>query len=518
MNYYLMRKDKIITKLLLNEDGELIKYDYENLNVRLAPLHQEANRATFLRIWWNNRCNYMTGIHGIIKDKGFEHVAQYVIKHLAVSLNDCYWIKPIESELVWTDVNPYINAFSDDILGITNMKEYGYSPNPTLVGMLEKTWKTKGSDRILVKGNCSDTSIESINETIATEIHKRQGYDNFVVYSLLPVNKKDYNYVCTCKCFTNEDVELVTAYEVISSKKKPNNISLYEHFILVCAEHGMDEEQLRRDLEYQIMTDYLITNIDRHLSNIGILRDTNTLEFIRMAPIFDSGKSLLASTSDISEKALNKLEVTSFAKKEKTLLSYVQNWDILNIAKLPDANFIVDQYKKDSKVTERMALRAGQLYEYKKKQLLEFQHKSADIETAIQDNVDSDIFMQEFETFKSNIRNIVAQDEMKFLRNELKNDTVTYYINIGKLYCGLYILGMIDYLCRKHNLPTCAEYATIRNQTYSKLIFPLDAYVEMITWKDKKKEITEKYLRNAEPEFLRLGIVEGMIEDELYHS
>ena len=38
------------------------------------------------------------------------------------------------------------------------------------------------------------------------------------------------------------------------------------------------------------MTDFVLTNTDWHLNNFGVLRDSKTLKFIGIAPIFDSGK------------------------------------------------------------------------------------------------------------------------------------------------------------------------------------------------------------------------------------
>ena len=38
--------------------------------------------------------------------------------------------------------------------------------------------------------------------------------------------------------------------------------------------------------------DYLMLNNDRHLNNFGIIRDVNTLKWIDVAPIFDTGNSL----------------------------------------------------------------------------------------------------------------------------------------------------------------------------------------------------------------------------------
>ena len=41
-----------------------------------------------------------------------------------------------------------------------------------------------------------------------------------------------------------------------------------------------------------IVLDYIIANEDRHLNNFGAIRNAETLEWIGMAPIYDSGSSL----------------------------------------------------------------------------------------------------------------------------------------------------------------------------------------------------------------------------------
>jgi hypothetical protein len=41
-----------------------------------------------------------------------------------------------------------------------------------------------------------------------------------------------------------------------------------------------------------ITVDYILANEDRHLNNFGALRNAETLEWIGMAPIYDSGSSL----------------------------------------------------------------------------------------------------------------------------------------------------------------------------------------------------------------------------------
>lgn len=110
--------------------------------------------------------------------------------------------------------------------------------------------------------------------------------------------------------FTNSLVELVPAIDIINNLKKPNDISYYEFYIKICKVHGLD---VRAFLEYQIMTDFLISNTDRHFNNFGILRKCKTLEWVTSAPIFDSGNSLFYNSSYIPKgKDLLNIEVNSF--------------------------------------------------------------------------------------------------------------------------------------------------------------------------------------------------------------
>ncbi len=83
----------------------------------------------------------------------------------------------------------------------------------------------------------------------------------------------------------------MSAYALLTSEVSEGTESEYERLISLAVRNGADETQLRSDLEYQIVTDYLLSNVDRHMDNIGFLRDSKTLKFIRMAPIFDTGRA-----------------------------------------------------------------------------------------------------------------------------------------------------------------------------------------------------------------------------------
>lgn len=45
-------------------------------------------------------------------------------------------------------------------------------------------------------------------------------------------------------------------------------------------------------LQKMIILDYIMANEDRHLGNFGIIRDVESLQWVSICPIFDTGRSL----------------------------------------------------------------------------------------------------------------------------------------------------------------------------------------------------------------------------------
>ena len=164
-------------------------------------------------------------------------------------------------------------------------------------------------------------------------------------------------YCCISPAFTNERIEFINAYDLVSSEKKPNDRSYYEHFIHICAEHGLPEEKTRNFLEYQILTDFLITNTDRHFQNFGVLRDSETLEFVDMAPIFDSGNSMFWNYHVIPSDTdkFYTIRTESFRGTELELLEYVRNFDSpVSLEQLPSDQYLYDLYQADQMAEERI--------------------------------------------------------------------------------------------------------------------------------------------------------------------
>jgi hypothetical protein len=259
-------------------------------------------------------------------------------------------------ELGWGDINLITNDFRDpvgdmqlgqDVNEILELPASAFSPSSSVQGELKKKWIITDGKRCLVKGNHGSNSQESLNEIVATLLHKKQGKQPFVTYNTMRFGNTQ-PICCVCESFTSDELELIPAIDIVDSRKKNNAVSYYEHFIAVCVAHGMAEETLRSFLEYQILTDFILTNTDRHLNNFGVLRNAKTLEFVSMAPIFDSGNSMFWQNPRLPERDdLTKIEVNSFRGKEIQLLEYVRDKNCVDLQLLPIADELRAIYEAD---------------------------------------------------------------------------------------------------------------------------------------------------------------------------
>ena len=87
------------------------------------------------------------------------------------------------------------------------------------------------------------------------------------------------------------------------------------------------------------MTDFILSNTDRHLNNMGFLWEPEQHRFTDMSPIFDTGNSLFYDQDVIPHgENLLDIKVNSFCKRETDMLRYVKNinLDLELLADFPD--------------------------------------------------------------------------------------------------------------------------------------------------------------------------------------
>ena len=377
--YYLMHKDDIVTMVEIDPvSGQITRVGTKVRRELLPP--GGSMSPDDLRAWWNRRAvpARQGMIRKILQRQGIPSPQAYLMMNCGLSLSDHYWIRPVESGLEWEDVNLFTNGFRDDIgemqfahggdgyetLDLTGISVF--YPSASTQGELRKKWVIRDGKRCLIKGNYGDTCQQSVNEVIATRLHERQGRVPFTQYELCEImTEQGMRTGCICEDFADGETEFIPAYDIVCSAKKDNALSEYEHFIRLCSRGGLEESEVRTFLEYQILTDFVLTNTDRHFNNFGVLRDSASLSMVGMAPVFDTGNSMFwnCTALPLSDPLLS-IPVSSFRKKEVDLLRYVTDYALVDIAKLPGESEIGTLLGKANLTDRQMT---GILTGYRKK-------------------------------------------------------------------------------------------------------------------------------------------------------
>ena len=381
--YYLMHKDIPVCLMELSADGTLGNYKRNLSALDHFPIGGQMNEMKFHE-WWRDRAIPKTrnGAKTGLQRRGYEYTSRVLVDEMAVSLSDCYWIQPRGEGLTWADVNLFTNDFvdtfgdltinKDKVIDLRHKTKFNCAASQ---GELQKKWCIDASGRrYMVKGNYGDSYQQSINELFATELHKKQGFSNYTPYQgiMITVEGGMEGLGCLSYDFCSENKEIISAWELLQSIKIRQNESYYYPLKKVCLSLGIKEEEFDAFMDYEIMTDYLLSNTDRHMNNISVVRNPDTLEILGMAPIYDSGNSMFYNISydNLDKIHLDDIVTHSFIRKEIKLLSYVRDRKAVDIEKA-EMDFAI--YEKD--LTERHIRipKLEALYEKKRMKLKSFQ-------------------------------------------------------------------------------------------------------------------------------------------------
>lgn len=296
LNYILMHKDIPVVQLKLDKNTGSISRLGELYSKGHLPLGTSATDRISLNRWWTNRSipNSRIGLKYALIVLKIPTPELLMRASYGLSLSDQYWICPEYTSIKWQEINFFTNDFSQDVGEVLfYSKKPGkssnlMSPDNVTNGWLRKKWEIINGKRFLIKGG----NQEPLNEVIASNLMRRTTSVNFVPYYLMTEGGKPYSL---CENFITPNTEFITACSIFKTQKKKNHISYYQHFLNCCEALGIPNYQ--DSLNKMLTIDYIIANTDRHLNNFGAIRNADTLEWIGMAPIFDSGTSLWCEQS-----------------------------------------------------------------------------------------------------------------------------------------------------------------------------------------------------------------------------
>lgn len=373
IKYSLMHKNDKCGTILFDENiGRITEY-HDDRN-GLSPYLGNCDIKKIQK-WWEMRAvpASRATMQQVINNANCLNTEVYLAKNLGLSMTDTYWIKPSGIDLSFDNVKfANLAAYSHGKIPYHNATSY--DPNASLGGQMEKYWDLMHKTPILVKESYKYYGQQSINEVFASIVHSRQPSNvEFVRYTAEMT--EDRGVQCKCPAFTSENIELLSAYEMVESRKIQNSQALYDEYINICVENGIDYNQIQEFMDYQTMTDFLITNTDEHLLNFGVLRDPNTMKLIDPAPIFDSGNSMFYSDgrkTPYTRAGILDIPITSFYKREEKLLGKVKNKTAVDLNSIPSAGEVKELYA-NAGIPEEKADVISKNYDTKAKMLSEFQ-------------------------------------------------------------------------------------------------------------------------------------------------
>lgn len=371
--YFLKHKDDLVGIVSIDSiQGTILSY--KAINSELAPYLGNADLEKIKR-WWQTRAvpGSRAMIDDLIKNAGCYSNYEYLAKNLGLSVTDSYWICPVDSSLEWKDVSLFSNNIKKKGV-VPYHNASSYDPNASLGGKMEKYWDISDEGVRLVKTASAYFGQQAANEELASIIHNMQHTDIMYVDYITQRREIDNALQCVCDAFTSSEIELISALEVVDSEKKSNDISQYEHFLNVVEKYGLNREQVQRFLDYQTLSDFLISNTDRHLLNFGILRAADSFKIISYAPLYDSGNSMFYSeqkSMPYNRVELLSREITAIHSAEEKMLKTVLFKNVFNVNCIPSPKDVMDFYvlkgipeEKASFISKNYDLKAVMLNEF----------------------------------------------------------------------------------------------------------------------------------------------------------
>ncbi len=390
--YVLMNQNTEVLKFEFDKDLNVITNIEEIYNIEYAPLNikniDEEKRVIELNNWFNERGIpvYRDNVKEIIEIFGVSNIKELTSRDYALSLSDQYWFKPVEnSNLQWEDINYFdkdYNSFSfadatygsgaGTTLKQTSNEHSDRTPNNTANGQLKKVWIKQNNESYLYKGAGTIHNFEPINEVLASKICEILEVPYVEYYIDIIHSKRQDNLVSVCKCIIDKNEEIIPAHSILTEEKGKitKTIEDYYTYLQILKKHNVPNAE--EYLQKMFLLDYIMLNEDRHLNNFGIIRDVQTLEWKRICPIFDTGRSMNTNVTtsywDFKEgevKCFTK-ELISSKKLEKILKKDITDSQIEKLKELADFyRSMLVEYKNYTKLSDE---EINKLYEgYKKR-------------------------------------------------------------------------------------------------------------------------------------------------------
>ena len=118
----------------------------------------------------------------------------------------------------------------------------------------------------------------------------------------------------------------------------------------------------------------------------------------------------------------------------------------------------------------------------------------------------------DFDVFKSNVcHQLHASGDIEFIRETLDRKEIEKRF-VKKEYAeSLYLLALVDYLCRINKLEIPAKFDSMRRLKLEKPVYPKS--MRFLAMFSENRQMVRDMLRQSIPEFRRFNIYEGDIRN-----
>ena len=386
--FTLMNRNKKIFDFEYDMDEHMVisfdrRYPDNEIYAPFGLLKSDNNLKNDFNKWWKNRQIPASrkGLKELLEKNNIYDNDSFDLldaKAYCLSLSDQYWVKEVNDDVLWEDINFFDNDFSEDIgkvLFTGDGTPIGLdlnTPDMTSNGNYEKRWKIINGDRCLIKAGGKMINQEPFNELIATKLYERiLNDDEYVKYDIIYDGDRA---VSICKDFITKETELVPAWKINDFFEMKEKEDKYDHYIRCLEELKVPNANLLVDK--MLVCDYILANKDRHFNNFGVIRNVNSLVFERVAPIYDNGCGLWYDENDmyVGEFFLTK----PFDEYEDKQVNLIENIDWLDVSKLDgfttevreilSSNRLITVERID-KIIKEIDLRIDYIKELKKKKM-----------------------------------------------------------------------------------------------------------------------------------------------------
>ncbi len=288
-DFYLMNKDRTVLTFRMG------KNEFDEIKCELVRTQSFAEDEPVgfrdIQSWLQGRQapKHRAHIAELLRQCGCYNLDGYIRVTHALTLNDTFWVKPVNSDLQWDQVSLYSNEFDETIARIAfEGGMYGEqfsttSPEFGTDGAYAKCWIRERENKgicLLKQGSegARNTGLEPYSEYYSAQISKRICAE-YVDYDLEIYRSK---LVSSCRLFTDEKTGFTPIDRLV--RKEAGVTDLLSYFDSIGS-----IDAFRRMLVFDALT----VNTDRHLGNFGVLVNNDTQKIMRMAPVFDNNQSLL---------------------------------------------------------------------------------------------------------------------------------------------------------------------------------------------------------------------------------